>query len=366
MLSKILNKYSKIEHIIKVITPKDIYEYNSIKENLENLKSINGIHEIIEENNKIYIVIENNQEAISEIDKLILEKQGILSEKGNREFETNSLIPEEIPSIPPITQVFTEPIIDQGLKSPLDTNSLPEATTNILTENTYISPDTESIFTSQQNLNSFILQDKPSFTPTPEILPIPINGQQTDVISPTSYVEQISIMPPTSSIEPISIDLPTSNIEPISNIPPTSGIEPMPVTPNINVEQTPVVPTSSAKQMSVIPTSTVKQISIFTNKKEPIIPPPIVAASPLLPVASPCRKPKYISLSSTKTRKNSASPKNRNTRTFIHIKPSHRRTISYTMDKDFQRIRPIYNEVNKFNKFTEERYRGFRLGPKFD
>ena len=59
MITKIVNKYTKIEEInsyqniktilakieliIKVITPKDIYEYDSIKENLENLNKVNGI-----------------------------------------------------------------------------------------------------------------------------------------------------------------------------------------------------------------------------------------------------------------------------------------------------------------------------------
>ena len=168
-----MNKYTKIEEInsyyniktilakidlmIKVITSKDIYEYDSIKENLENLKNVNGIHEIIEKNNKIYIVIENNQEAISEIDKLILEKQDILSERGNQEFETIpnigktiSLMQGQIKNIQSTSEVFNGQIIDKGLTFIQDTSSLPEPATNILNENIFTGLDSQNIDTPEQ------------------------------------------------------------------------------------------------------------------------------------------------------------------------------------------------------------------------
>jgi len=90
MPSKIWNKYkiikeigtnsniktylTKIEPIIKEIIPKNKEDYYIIKERLDKLKLEEelNIYEIIEENDKIYIVIDNNKELLSKIDKLIL------------------------------------------------------------------------------------------------------------------------------------------------------------------------------------------------------------------------------------------------------------------------------------------------------
>ena len=92
MPSKIWNKYkiikeiefnsniktylTKIEPIVKEIIPKNKEDYYIIRERLERLKLEEelNIYEIIEENDKIYIVIDNNNnnELLSKIDKLIL------------------------------------------------------------------------------------------------------------------------------------------------------------------------------------------------------------------------------------------------------------------------------------------------------
>ena len=40
---------------------------------------------------------------------------------------------------------------------------------------------------------------------------------------------------------------------------------------------------------------------------------------------------------------------------------SNRRIKNYIIEEDFKRIRPIYND---FNKFNDDRYKGFRLGCK--
>ena len=90
MPSKIWNKYKMIKEIecnsniktyltmikpiAKEIIPKNKEDYYIIRERLEKLKikeSLN-IYEIIEENGRIYIVIDNNDEFLSRIDKLIL------------------------------------------------------------------------------------------------------------------------------------------------------------------------------------------------------------------------------------------------------------------------------------------------------
>ena len=49
---------AKLEPIIKEITPRNEIEYNSILNNLQNYQDL--IYEIIEENNKIYAVLNDN------------------------------------------------------------------------------------------------------------------------------------------------------------------------------------------------------------------------------------------------------------------------------------------------------------------
>ena len=105
MPSKIWNKYklieeidsksniktylTRLEPIIKEIIPKDKDEYYTIYERLEKLKEQLDIYEIIEENERFYIVIDNNDETSSKIDKLLLsdeldiKKEGILYGQGN-------------------------------------------------------------------------------------------------------------------------------------------------------------------------------------------------------------------------------------------------------------------------------------------
>ena len=88
MPSKIWNKYTiikeinsnsniktyltRFEPIVKEIKPKDENDYSIINERLEKLKEELNIYEIIKENEKFYIVIDNNDEILSKIDKLIL------------------------------------------------------------------------------------------------------------------------------------------------------------------------------------------------------------------------------------------------------------------------------------------------------
>ena len=92
---------ARIEPIIKEISYNNINEYLIIREKLERIK--NKIYEIIEEDNKIYIVIDNNKDIISEIDKLILaneiviKKEGILKDQGYpiSKNEINELLKKE-------------------------------------------------------------------------------------------------------------------------------------------------------------------------------------------------------------------------------------------------------------------------------
>ena len=98
MPSTILNKYklikeissnasiktysARLEPIIKVITPKDKDDYHGISERLEQLKDRLDIYEIIEEDNKFYIVAENNEKLLSKIDKLILSNESATKKEG--------------------------------------------------------------------------------------------------------------------------------------------------------------------------------------------------------------------------------------------------------------------------------------------
>ena len=86
--SNIKTYLTRIEPIVKEIIFRNKEEYNIIIERIEKLKNKLNIYEIIEENNKLYIVIDNNKEILYKIDKLILsneldiEKEGILEGHG--------------------------------------------------------------------------------------------------------------------------------------------------------------------------------------------------------------------------------------------------------------------------------------------
>ena len=73
---------ARLEPIIKEIKPKDKDDYQAISERLEQLKGQLDIYEIIEEDNKFYIVAENNDELLSKIDKLILSKESTIRKEG--------------------------------------------------------------------------------------------------------------------------------------------------------------------------------------------------------------------------------------------------------------------------------------------
>ena len=73
---------ARLEPIIKEIKPKDKDDYQAISERLEQLKDRLDIYEIIEEDNKFYIVAENNEKLLSKIDKLILSNESATKKEG--------------------------------------------------------------------------------------------------------------------------------------------------------------------------------------------------------------------------------------------------------------------------------------------
>ena len=81
--SNIKTYLAEIEIIIKEILPKNFTEYFLIKEKLERIKNIIKIYDIIEDNEKkLYVIINNNDEIISKFDNLILSEEIYIKEEG--------------------------------------------------------------------------------------------------------------------------------------------------------------------------------------------------------------------------------------------------------------------------------------------
>ena len=78
--SNVKTYLAKIEPIIKEIKPKDKKDYISIYQRLEKIKNEIKIFDIIDENDIIYIVIENNEEINNKVDKMLIEKLDIKKE----------------------------------------------------------------------------------------------------------------------------------------------------------------------------------------------------------------------------------------------------------------------------------------------
>ena len=73
---------TRIEPIVKEITPKDKNDYDILIERINKLKEDYKIYDIIEENEKIYIVIDNDEKIISIIDKIILSEELLINNEG--------------------------------------------------------------------------------------------------------------------------------------------------------------------------------------------------------------------------------------------------------------------------------------------
>ena len=94
--SNIKTYLTRIEPVVKEIIPRDKDDYYIIKERLENLQEKLIIYEIIEEDGKIYIVMENNEETLSKIDKLILSDELIVHREAILHDHGNPITKEEI------------------------------------------------------------------------------------------------------------------------------------------------------------------------------------------------------------------------------------------------------------------------------
>ena len=94
--SKIKTYKAKIEPIIKEIIPEDKKDYYRIKERSEIIKEKYKIIEMIEEEDKFYIVINKDDELISKIDKLLLTDELIIKKESKLEGHGNPIAKNEI------------------------------------------------------------------------------------------------------------------------------------------------------------------------------------------------------------------------------------------------------------------------------
>ena len=94
--SNIKTYLTRIEPIIKEIIPTNKDDYYRIYERLEKIKEELNIYEIIEEYEKIYIVIDNNDELLLKIDKLILSNELDIIKEGSIQGHGNPISKDEI------------------------------------------------------------------------------------------------------------------------------------------------------------------------------------------------------------------------------------------------------------------------------
>ena len=118
--SNIKTYLARIEPIIKEISYKNKNEYLEIREKLEGIKNKIKIYDIIEEEDKIYIVIDNNNEIISEIDKLILKNESEIKKEGILKGQGNPVSKKEIFELfnmeKSMCKIFYEKIEDNEIK----------------------------------------------------------------------------------------------------------------------------------------------------------------------------------------------------------------------------------------------------------
>ena len=92
--SNVKTYIARLEPMIKEIIPKNKEEYHSIFQNLKELKNEIKIYDIIEENDKIYVILDNDIEFSLKIDKLVPEESTY--ETPNTTIQEKSIFENEI------------------------------------------------------------------------------------------------------------------------------------------------------------------------------------------------------------------------------------------------------------------------------
>ena len=114
--SNIKTYLSRIELNIKEIIPENIDEYELIREKIEFFQNKIKIYDIIEEEDRLYIVIENDKEISTQIDNLILSKESDIQKEGILLDQGSPVSKNEILNVlnkeKAMCKIITEKIID--------------------------------------------------------------------------------------------------------------------------------------------------------------------------------------------------------------------------------------------------------------
>ena len=309
---------------------------------------MDGIIEIIEEDNKIYIVLVNNPAIIFKIDELILEKGGILGGQVNTLFEntpnieiTPSLTQGEI-DFPVSAQDFTGPNLDQELIIPQVANSfIPESLINNQPEIISTSQDIQNTISFNQTVNSLNYQDNKIFSPTPPGQGIPDTSIQIISSTPDTELQQISTISET-------------DLKPITNMT-DSFFQQTSATQEFDHQQKTTSANSIGQQNSIKPANS-QQISVINTDVDQ----PIITSSSFVPGPADLTNTPNVNAPGTFLPPSETSSGNSKVGT-IHSLKVNTRPLNTFRDEDFQRRRPIYDDY----MFNDDRYRGFRFLTKF-
>ena len=355
--STIKTYLARIEHVVKIIIIKNENEYYLIKEKIEILKNEKGIYEIIGEKNKIYIVMDSNQETIHKVDELI---EGILTSQKNP-FEAT---PTEIKNSSLQGDIAGQKIskdfnVQNSLFQKEYYSSAPKEISNIQTESTV----QNSVITD----NAFVgdtafLPNNPEEAKNP-VINQTIQGMTTssDKIpnNPYSNAEQI----PVYSIQQVSNDDLYSNNQYFSDNPSIFGVTS--AYPINNTEQISNKPAYNElnEQITVMAPSSAGGMTLVDNQNFGTIaystPPVVTNPTPLLVNSTIWNNGSILPTTSNITSSNIM------TQSRLSFNQLNNSGLSnFILDEDFKRKRPVYDENNRYNEELYL-YRTFVFGKNF-
>ena len=94
--SNIKTYLARIEPIIKEIKPKNKDDYILIIQKIEEIKQKIKIYDVIEENEVIYLIIDNNEEINAKLDKLLISEELDIKKEGIIEGYSSPITKNEI------------------------------------------------------------------------------------------------------------------------------------------------------------------------------------------------------------------------------------------------------------------------------
>jgi hypothetical protein len=231
-------------------------------------------------------------------------------------------------SLPVMSAAYsTTPVLDQGFVMPQATTVIPDAGlgTSFVPQTTL--PD--------QALTSFVpdLTGAASIVPTPDVQTLPLaTPPVTSVVQPP--VASVVAPPVTSVVQP-----------PVASVvaPPVTSVVQPPVA-SVVPSTVPSLISPPAVSSVAVPGVGLPVGGLEGSALPPITSPEIVSANPLAQTTG------SYATSST------GAYATASTAGLIPPSPQQNQPVGPIMDEDFQRGRPVYDELN------EDRYRGFRMG----